>query len=174
MSVSNAWILSISDNLYAAIGGLEMVHIHSEIPDLIPISKKSDYCQHQILWREQHLPLLDLGLFLYSDPCGDKNTIKTDNTFICVVSYMSEQEDMQAYGAILSGQLPVRIKVDDKQACELPGSPEAWSMLAISCFSHDTYGTVPILDLSRIFSTQEDDVLADPDQQLNSELQPFD
>ena len=174
MSVSNAWILAISENLYAAIGGLELVHIHSEIPDLIPISKKGDYCQHQILWQEQHLPLLDPGLFLYGEPSGDKNTNKTDNMFLCVVSYMSEQEDMQAYGAILSGQLPVRIKVDDKQACELPGSPEAWSMLAISCFSHDTYGTVPILDLPRIFSTQVDDVLADPDQQADSELQPFD
>jgi hypothetical protein len=93
---------------------------------------------------------------------------------------MSEQENMQEYGAIISAQLPVRIKVDDKQSCDLPDlpdlpdSPEAWSVVAISCFSQDTYGTVPILDLPRIFSTQVDDVLADPDQQADSDLLPFD
>ena len=154
MSVSDAWILTISEDLYAAIGNLEMVHIHSEIPDLMTISKEGGYCQYRVLWQEQHLPLLDLGLFLCGEPSGDKNTNKTENMFLCVVSYMSEQENVQDYGAILSSQLPVRIKVDDKQACELPDSPEEWPMLAISCFSHDIYGTVPILDLPRIFSKQ--------------------
>jgi len=111
---------------------------------------------------------------LYGEPSVDKNTNKPDNMFLCIVSYMSEQENMQEYGAILSAQLPVRIKVEDKQACDLPDSPEAWSMLAISCFSHDTYGTVPILDLPRIFSTQVNDILDDPDQSADSELLPFD
>ena len=168
MSVGNAWILAISDNLYVAIGELEMVHIHSEIPDLIPIAKKNDYCQHQILWQEQYLSLLDIGLLLYGEPLSDKNTNKSENMFLCVVSYMSKRENIQEYGAILSSQLPVRIKVDDKQACELPDSPETWLMLAISCFSHDAYGTVPILGLPRIFSTQVDDVMAE------QEPDPFD
>jgi hypothetical protein len=168
MSVANAWVLSISENLYVAIGELEMVHIHSEIPVLVPISKKSDYCQYQILWQEQHLSLLDLGLLLYGEPLSDKNTKKTNNMFLCVVSYMSQRENIQEYGAILSSHLPVRIKVDDKQVCELPDSPETWSMLAISCFSHEVYGTVPILDLPRIFSAQANDVMAE------QESDPFD
>jgi len=158
MSVSDAWILTITEDSHAAIGILEMVHIHSEIQDLMPISSKNSFCQYQILWQEQHLSLLDVGLFLYGAPSGDKNANKPENMFLCVVSYMSEQRDMQEYGAILTAQLPIRIEVDDKQACELPGSPEAWSKLAISCFSHDTYGTVPILDLPRIFSKQADPI----------------
>lgn len=176
MSVSDAWILKIVEDSYVAIGLLEMVHIHSDIPDLLPMVNESDYCQHQILWQEQHLPLLVPGLFLYGKPSGDKNTNNTENMFLCIVSYMSEQENVQEYGAILSEQLPIRIKVDDEQACELPDSPEAWTMLAISCFSHDTYGTVPILDLPRIFSTQVDagDVQVETDVLDDAALDPFD
>ena len=174
MSESDAWLLTITEGSHVAIGNLEMIHLHPEVPDLIAIANKGDYCQHQIIWQEQHLPLLDMALLLCGEPSGDKTTDNPENIFLCVVSYMSQQDNVQEYGAILSSQLPVRIKVDDEQACELPDSPETWSMLAISCFSHDTYGVVPILDLPRIFSTQVDADLSDPDQQADSELQPFD
>lgn len=163
MPESNAWLLTITEDSHAAIGNLEMVHINPEIPVLIPRLNEASYCQHKILWQEQHLPLLDVGLFLYGNPSNDKKSDTHQSLFLCVVAYMSEQKNMQEYGAILSSKLPERIKVDDKQACELPDSPEKWSMLAISCFSHDNYGTVPILDLPRIFSTQVDGTLADSD-----------
>jgi len=164
MPVSNAWLLTATKHIHAGIGNLEMVHRHSGIPDLIAISHEDSYCQHEILWQGQHLPLLDLGLFLSSEPCSNKTTDYPENMFLCIVAYISTQENVQEYGAILSSQPPVRVTVDDKQACELPGTPERWSMLAISCFRHDVHGAVPILDLPRIFSTQVDlDDRADPD-----------
>ena len=156
MPVSDAWLLTVTKQLHAAIGNLEMVHIHSGIPDMIAISHEDSYCQHEILWQEQHLPLLDLGLFLSSEQYSDETKVYPENMFLCIVAYISAQENVQEYGAILSSQPPVRITVDDKQSCELPDTPERWSMLAISCFSHNVYGTVPILDLPRIFSTQVD------------------
>lgn len=164
MSASDAWLLAVTKQLHVAIGNLEMVHIHFGIPDLIAISHEDSYCQHEILWQGQHLSLLDLDLFLSGEPYSDKTTNYPENMYLCIVAYISAQEEVQEYGAILSIQSPVRITVDDKQACELPGAPERWSMLAISCFSHNVYGTVPILDLPRIFSTHVNlDALADPD-----------
>ena len=163
MPVSDAWLLTAAKDIHAGIGNLEMVHIHSEIPDLIAISNEDSYCQHEISWQGQHLPLLDLGLFLSGEPYSDKTTDYPENTFLCIVAYISTQENVQEYGAILSSQPPVRVTVDDKQACELPGTPERWSMLAISCFRHDVHGAVPILDLSRIFSihTESDNQVTD-------------
>ncbi len=158
MSVSDAWLLAITDDSYVAIGNLEMVHIHSDIPELIALSEEGNCCQHKVLWQEQNLSLLDIGLFLYGEPSSDKTVSNHETVFLCIITYMNELDEVQEYGALFSRQLPVRIKVDDKQACELPGSPEAWSKLAISCFSHDTYGTVPILDLPRIFSKQADPI----------------
>lgn len=174
MSVSDAWLLTISKDLHAAIGKLELIHISPEIPDIIPISDKGEYCQHQVIWQEQHLPLLDMALFLYGGSVKGELSDNPEKLFLCIVSYMSQQENVQRYGAILSSQLPAHIKVDDEQFCELPDSPEKWPMLAISCFSHDTYGIVPILDLPRIFFEDLDDVLANPDQGVDPELQPFD
>ena len=164
MSVSDAWLLTVTEHVHAAIGNLEMVHIHSGIPDVIAIPYEDSYCQHEVLWQGQHLSLLDLGLFLSGEQYSDKTTDYPENMFLCIVAYISAQENVQEYGAILSSQPPVRVTVDDKQACELPDTPERWSMLAISCFSHNIYGNVPILDLPRIFSTQVDlDARADPD-----------
>lgn len=167
MPVSDAWLLTVTKQLHAAIGNLEMVHIHSGIPDLIAILQEDSYCQYEILWQGQHLSLLDLGLFLSGEPYSDKTTDYPENMLLCIVAYISAQENVQEYGAILSSQPPVRVTVDDKQVCELPSTPERWSMLAVSCFSHNVYGTVPILDLPRIFSTQVDlDARADPDIQV--------
>ena len=71
MSVSDAWLLAITDDSYVAIGNLEMVHIHSDIPELIALSEEENCCQHKVLWQEQYLSLLDLGLFLYGEPSSD-------------------------------------------------------------------------------------------------------
>ena len=158
MSVSDAWLLAITDDSYVAIGNLEMVHIHSDIPELIALSEEGSCCQQKVLWQEQNLSLLDIGLFLYGEPSSDKTVSNHETIFLCIITYMNELDEVQEYGALFSRQLPVRIKVDDKQACELPDSPEGWSILANSCFSHKNFGVVPILNLTRIFSTQADPI----------------
>ncbi len=101
MSVSDAWLLTVTKQLHAAIGNLEMVHIHYGIPDLIAISHEDGYCQHEILWQGQHLSLLDLGLFLSGESYNDKTTNYPEKMLLCIVAYISAQENVQEYGAIL-------------------------------------------------------------------------
>ncbi len=149
MALSDAWLLKISEHVYVAIGHLEMVHIHAEVPERLPRLEAGDYCQHQIMWQERYLPLLDIGAFL-EGRCDSDN----GHAFLCIVAYYIEEASAQDYGAIISLQLPTRIQVDDEDVCELPEPSEKWDLLAASCFRDGNFGAVPILDLTRIFSLE--------------------
>lgn len=156
MSISDAWLLTVSKNSHVAIGCLEMVHIQAEIPILTVTTNEDNYCQSQIVWQGRTLAVLDIGLFLFDEPSHDKMAQYSQDIYLCIVAYINEQKNMQEYGAILSSELPMRIKVDDKQVCDLPDLPAQWPMIAVSCFNHELYGVVPILDLSCIFSRKSE------------------
>ena len=153
MAVSSAWLLTFSDQFRAAIGTLEMVHIIPKAPKLIERSSLPDYSRNYFVWHEQQLQLMDINLFLIDKSDRSKIMLPDKDALIGIVSYILPDENTQKYGALLMARLPVRIKVDDKQACALPSYPQGWKKLGISCFQHPEFGPVPILDLARIFST---------------------
>ena len=152
MPVSNAWLLSFSDQYKAAIGNMEMVHILPVVPELTEISQLPNYCKYSIDWEGQVLPVMNIVSFLAGETEQQANETCYNNKLIGIVAYNHLENNKQSYGAFLLDKVPVRIEVDDKQASDLPESPAAWEKIAISCFEHNKGEYVPILDIPGIFS----------------------
>ena len=152
MPVSNAWLLSFSDHVCAAIGSMELVHILPSVPELSEIPHAPSFCQYSILWEGHHLPVMDIVTYLDGERKNKQREACYNNSLIGVVAYIDPDKQQQCYGALLLQKLPVRIEVDDKQACDLPESSPGWSGLAISCFKYNDKVQVPIIDIPVIFS----------------------
>ncbi|MBI4006227.1 MAG: hypothetical protein HY356_06125 [Gammaproteobacteria bacterium] len=152
MSVSNAWLLTFSDKLHAAVGNLEMIHLLPHIPELIEVPQTPAWCRYLVAWQNLRLPLMDIRLFLALNHHDNDNFSHQNKVMAGIVAYHPQNGNVQKYGVLLMSELPVRIVVDDQQWCDLPESPGGWTTLAISCFNHPEHGPVPILDLPRIFS----------------------
>lgn len=153
MFTSNAWLLTFSDNLHAAVGNLEMVHVLPHIPDLFEIPQTPLHCRHVIVWHDKLLPLMDITMFLTGKSNQEHASLTNGETVLGLMAYKPLSGEKQKYGALLMSEVPVRTEVDDQQACSLPTHPKGWAALAISCFEHHDHGHVPILDLSRIYSS---------------------
>lgn len=152
MPVSNAWLLTFSNNVCAAVGSMELVHILPSVPELSEIPHSPSFCKYSISWEGHRLPVMDILTYLDNEQNNMQREACYNNSLIGVVAYIDQEKKQQAYGALLLQKLPVRIEVDDKQACNLPESPPDWSGLAISCFKYNDKVQVPIIDIQVIFS----------------------
>ena len=152
MPVSNAWLLSFSEHVSAAVGSMELVHILSSVPELSEIPHSPSFCQYSISWEGHLLPVMDIATYLDGERNNKEREACYNSGLIGVVAYIDTEKKQQSYGALLLNKLPVRIEVDDKQACDLPESPAGWSGLAISCFKYNDNVQVPIIDIPVIFS----------------------
>ena len=152
MPVSNAWLLSFSDQLCAAIGSMELVHMLPSVPELSEIQGGASYCKYSILWEGHRLPVMDILTYLDGEREKEDSEACYNNSLIGVVAYIDLKKHQQSYGALLLHKLPIRIEVDDKQACDLPESPPGWAGLAISCFKYKDNVQVPIIDIPAIFT----------------------
>ena len=144
MAEATAWIVQLSDGLYAAVGERQMVHLVEE-PILEPVPYTPVHCRHIILWEGELLPVIDLTAWL-----TDQAT-EPAQASICVVSWQEHPDTAPQYGALLFAGIPRKLQVSDHHACSLPTQPAGWQAIALSSFHHDDQPVV-ILDLPRIFS----------------------
>jgi chemotaxis signal transduction protein len=144
MSVVSAWQLDLGSGLWAAVGEREMIHLMSDPPALFEIPHSPSYCRRVFVWQGRILPLMDLPLRLLGQHSLSQG-------LLAVVAFQKYPEATIRHGALLLDSPPVRIRVEDSQACDLPESPSGWRHLAIACFEQAQQGPVPILDLSRVF-----------------------
>jgi chemotaxis signal transduction protein len=142
MHRSAAWRLYLDDQLSAAIGEREMIHLISA-PQLWEVPGAPLHCQEVLLWQGEVLPAMDLAAWL-----GGQRA-RTKVRYAAVLAYQGAPGTSPRYGALLLSQLPVRVLVEDEQGCPLP--PQAgWPRIALSCFSQEGQ-PVPILDLPTVF-----------------------
>lgn len=145
MPKSLAWLLTHHQQTVTAVGKREMIHLLPS-PPLFKVPDAPFYCQNVLTWEGKIIPVLDLAAWLY------KKTITREKYYVAIVAYQSfENQDIE-YGGLLLTESPDHTEVDDKQACELPESPENWQKVAISCFS-DKEQVIPVLDIPVIFSS---------------------
>ncbi len=71
---------------------------------------------------------------------------------VAVTAFQESPGAEPRYGALLLNAPPVRIRVSDARACDLPDAQSIWRPLAIACFDHPGRGPVPVLDLAGAFS----------------------
>lgn len=145
MNEVSAWKLDLGAGLSAAVGEREMIHLLSDPPALFEIPRSPSYCRNVFVWQGRILPLMDIPLRLLG-----YRTI--GQGLMAVVAFQKYPNSKIRYGSLLLNSPPQRIRVDDRQACDLPESPTGWRDLAIACFEQAQLGPVPILDLPSVFS----------------------
>lgn len=146
MSEANAWLLDLGNGLHAAVGELEIVYVLPDPPTLFEIPRSPTYCRKVLVWQGEILPLMNLAMRL-SVPAMPKN-----RKHVAITVFQDYPGSASHYGALSLGGLPVRIRVNDSFACELPDPQQEWHQLAIACFKLANQGPVPVLDLRQVFS----------------------
>ncbi|HOB62075.1 MAG TPA: hypothetical protein PKI41_08115 [Candidatus Competibacteraceae bacterium] len=142
---SSAWILALDGQRSAAVGERELVHL-IETPTLLEVPCTPAYCRQALVWNDAVLPAMDLAAWLHGQP------VQRWRTLAGVFAYQTRPRAMPQYGVLLLAGIPVRARVADEQACELPKKPGKWRKAAISCFQQGDR-PIPILDLPRIFGS---------------------
>lgn len=151
MASANAWLLTLSHNFPVAVGEFELIHVIPDPPTPFAIPRTPRYCRHVIAWERKILPVMDLAHRLLGEVALTERSAVNVSTFVAVVAYYTE--GTLRYGALLLDRVPARIRVDDDQACVLAEPLSGWGALALSCFTHQEYGPVPVLDLAAIFTS---------------------
>jgi chemotaxis signal transduction protein len=144
MAEATAWVIELSNGLYAAVGDRQMVHIVEE-PIFERIPHTPAHCQHVLLWEDELLPMMDLAAWLTGKPA------ESVRQSIGVVRWQAHPDTAPQYGALLFTGIPQKVSLRDEQACRVPEQPAGLDAIALSCFRHDDQ-PVAILDLPHIFS----------------------
>jgi chemotaxis signal transduction protein len=145
MHEATAWIVELGHGLRAALASAELVHLFSA-PTLFELPQAPRYCRHLMVWEREILPVLDLAHWLAGRPA------ERGGQFIGVVGYQEQPEENPGRAALFMDAIPIRVKVKDEQACDLPSHPSGWRHIACSCFLHESQA-VPVLDLPFLFSS---------------------
>ena len=144
MSESVAWILGFGGSVRVAIGELELIHLETQ-PKLFSVPKAPSYCHNVVIWQDTIVPAIDLGIAFQ----GHVNVHET--CYAAIVRYRKVANGPLAYAALLLGEIPVRMVINDSLACPLPEEPQALKTLAVSCFTLNGE-SIPILELANVFS----------------------
>lgn len=142
---SNAWVLALDDQLRAAVGEHELIHL-IEKPVLLDVPLSPYYCRQVVLWNDRLLPAMDLSAWLQGLPKAN-----SDWKLAAVVAYQTALGATPNYGVLLLAGIPERLRVADTHACHLPKHPDGWRELALSCF-HRGENAIPILDIPHLFT----------------------
>jgi len=147
MSEAAAWLLDLGGGLHAAVGEREMLHLLPDPPTLYRIPQSPPYCRQVLVWEGEVLPLMELARRI---PVGEGARTEAQG-LIAITAFQEHPGAAPRRGALLLSAAPVRIGVNDAQACALPEPRSVWRRLAIACFEHPARGPIPVLDLARLF-----------------------
>lgn len=150
---AQAWIISITDTVFAAVGEFELVHILPDNAVLHRVPKTPDYCQQVFIWQNRIIPVMNLATRF---ALKQESTIN-DRFVISIFAYRAENTGLLEYGALFLTDTPRRSEVSDEQVCSLPDDLSAWKHYVKSCFQEiKTQKAIPILRLERLFAYQDD------------------
>lgn len=150
---AQAWIISITNTVSAAVGEFELVHVLPDNAVLYKVPKTPDYCQQVFIWQNKIIPVMNLAarFALKQKPTANEHFV------ISIFAYRAERTGILEYGALFLTDTPRRSEVSDEQACPLPTDLFAWKHYAKSCFQETrTQKAIPILRLEHLFAYQDD------------------
>ena len=146
MSEAAAWIMKINETLYISVSRMELVHIISD-PDMIPVPRAPSYFRNISLWNDNIIPVADLTRLIE----GGNNT--HNNHIVAVTSYRDYDQNVQ-YGGILLAESPALEHVNNDQFCHLSDATVNLHAISLSCFKNKRGFQVPIIDMSKLFSSE--------------------
>lgn len=148
---AQAWIISITNTVLAAVGEFELVHIMPDNPVLFNVPKAPPYCQQVFIWENKIIPLMNLAVRF-----NLQKELKTNSRFIAIFAYRTAKTGQVEYGALFLTAPPLRSEVSDIQGCSLPTDLSSWRYYVRSCFQEiRTKKEIPILNIERLFAYQE-------------------
>ena len=147
VSEVGAWLLPLGGGLHGSLGEQEIVHVLPDRPLLQEIPQSPAYCSTVLIWEGEVLPVMDLAVRL----AGPARALAERLETFAVVAFRAQPDVAPRHGALVLSAAPVRIRVGDEQACELPEPRSRWQPLSMACFRHPDHGPVPVLDLPRVF-----------------------
>jgi chemotaxis signal transduction protein len=150
---AQAWIISITDTVFAAVGEFELVHILPDNAVLHKVPKSPHYCQQVFVWQNKIVPVMNLAarFALKQKPGANAHYV------ITIFAYRAEKTGLLEYGALFLTDMPRRSEVSDEQVCPLPADLSTWKHYVKSCFKQtDTQKEIPVLRLERLFAYQDD------------------
>ena len=145
MAAANAWLLDLGDAMHAAIGMRELVQI-IEAPITFAVPLTPAHSSNVMFWQKRMVPVLDLSIRLDNKASKGK--------LMAIVGYHDAANQTAGLGAIILAAPPVRIAVDDAQACTLDEDMARWHELANSSFKQERE-VIPVLHLSRLFGAAD-------------------
>ena len=146
MSEAAAWIMKINDALYISVSRMELVHIVSD-PDMVPVPRAPSYCRNITLWNDNVLPVADFTHLIE----GANNN--HNNHIVAVTSYRDYDQNVQ-YGGILLAESPELEHVNNDQFCDLSDATVKLRAISLSCFTNKRGFQVPVIDMSKLFSSE--------------------
>jgi chemotaxis signal transduction protein len=147
-----AWIISITDTMFVAVGEFELVHVLPDSPVLYKVPKAPHYCQQVFVWQNKIVPVMNLAARFGLE---QKQAIN-EHLVISIFAYRTEKTRLIDYGALFLTATPRQSEVSDQQVCQLPSHLSAWRHYVRSCFQEtDTQKEIPILKLERLFAYQD-------------------
>lgn len=147
MKESTAWLLDFGDEMRAAVGERELLHLVSQ-PRLLTVPMAPLHCRSVLAWQKHLLPVWDVRTWL------GKRSEHAGETLAAVVGYQSRARQTPMFGVLALSGPPRRVHVKDADACDLPDGRQ-WQAIARSCFRHGQQ-PVPILDLATMFMRAPD------------------
>lgn len=145
MAVCPAWLLAFGNGYRAAVGLREVVHVLPDPPTLFRVPRAGPACRSVFMWQGRIVPLVDPAAIAGDAPAAP------DSSTLVVVAYQDAGEGSVNRGGLVLSQVPERVFVDDRHGLTRAQMPPAWMPFACGGY-RDPAGTVPILDLGRIFS----------------------
>ena len=146
MSDAAAWIMKINETLYISVSRMELVHIISD-PDMIPVPRAPSYCRNITLWNDNILPVADFTRLID----GGEHT---DNNHIVAVTFYRDHNQNVQYGGILLAESPELEHVNNDQFCGLSDATVKLRAISLSCFTNKRRFQVPVIDMSKLFSSE--------------------
>ena len=111
---------------------------------LLPVPFTPPQCTTAIIWQDQIVPVLNLGLLASA-------AYSTDFKLV-VLAYQSEPLTPLKFVALAVNDAPERIIITDDKLCVLPEQgDQLWSVLAVSCVAYQDMAT-PIISVAQLDS----------------------
>ena len=142
-----AWLMQIDRLSKVAVGQLELIHIIAE-PEYIDIPRAPEYCKRIVVWNNSVIPVFDLSLLI------NKTSAFYQHNAVAVALYSDMVTQKIKYGGIQLIDMPTLDKVTNKQHISEIEMPEHWRSISISGYRSKDNDVVPILNISRLFSTE--------------------
>lgn len=142
--MTTAWILDLGHGRLAAVGEREQFHVvYDARPIAVPFTPA--HCRHALLWADQPLPVVDLGVRVDGRPS------RVDSGYLGVYGYRDRGDSTVRFGALWLSTPPRRATVAESFVISDPVVRTGLHELSLAWFALQE-SAVAVVDLAAVFA----------------------